>query len=57
MENIDVREKKMAEVEVKGRMALFMELRVDKDTIPDGMYCYALLYGDDRRMPCTIERM
>lgn len=32
----------MAEIEVKGRMALFMELCVDKDTIPDGMYCYAL---------------
>lgn len=56
MENIDVREKKMAEVEVKGRMALFTELRVDKDTIPDGMYCYALRHGDDEGMPCTIEQ-
>ncbi len=56
MESIDVREKKMAEVEVKGRMALFTELRVDKDTIPDGMYCYALRHGDDDGMPCTIEQ-
>ena len=56
MESIDVREKKMAEVEVKGRMALFMELRVNKDTIPVGMYCYDLRHGDDDGMPCTIEQ-
>lgn len=56
MESIDVRKKKMAEVEVKGKMALFTELRVDKDTIPDGMYCYALPHGGDDRMPCTIEQ-
>lgn len=56
MERIAVREKKMTEVEVKGRMALFTELRVNKDTIPYGMYCYALRYGDDDGMPCTIEQ-
>lgn len=53
---IDMREQKMAEVEVKGKIALFTELRVDKDTVPEGMYCYALRHGDDDRMPCTIER-
>jgi hypothetical protein len=56
MESIDVRDKKMAEVEVKGRIALFTELRVDKDTIPDGMYCYDLRHGDDEGMPCTMEQ-
>lgn len=56
MESIDVRKKKMVEVEVKGRMALFTEVRVDKDTIPDGMYCYDLRHGDDDGMPCTIEQ-
>lgn len=56
MERIDVRKKKMAEVEVKGRMALFTEVRVDKDTISDGMYCYDLRHGDDNGMPCTIEQ-
>lgn len=55
MESIDVREKKMAEVEIKGKMALFTELRINKNTILDGMYCYALRHGDDWGMPCTIE--
>lgn len=56
MVSIDIRKKKMAEVEIKGRIALFTELRIDKDTVPDGMYCYALRHGDDDGMPCTIER-
>lgn len=37
-------------------MALFTELRVDKNTIRDGMYCYELWHGDDDGMPCTIEQ-
>lgn len=45
----------MAEVEVKGRMVLFTELCVDKDTIPFGMYCYDLRHGDDG-LPYTIKR-
>ena len=55
IERIDVIEKKMAEVEVKGRVVLFTELRVGKETIPEGMYCYVMRHGDDGRMPCTIE--
>lgn len=56
MENIDVRKKKRAEVEVKGRMALFMEPRVIHSAVPEGMYCYALWHGEDFGLPCTIEK-
>lgn len=55
MDHIDVTKKKLSEIEVKGRLALFTDLRVDKETVPDGMYCYALRHGDDFGIPCSIE--
>lgn len=33
----------------------FTELRVDKDTIPKGIYYYELRHGDDDSYPCAIE--
>lgn len=48
--------KRMTEAEVKGRMAFFKELRVDKDIIPDGMYCYTLRHENDHKMSYVIER-
>lgn len=56
MDYIDVTEAEMAEVDVKGRMALFKELRVNQGTVPEGMYCYALRHEDDFGLPCTIEK-
>lgn len=45
----------LAEIEVKERLALFTELRVNKETVPNGIYCYALRQGDDFGIPCAIE--
>ena len=52
---IDVTKEELPEIEIKGRYALFTDLRVEQGTVPDGMYCYALRHGDDDGFPCTIE--
>lgn len=57
MESIDVREKKMAEVEVKGRMALFTQFRVDKDTIPDECIVMICSMGMMLGCPARLNRM
>lgn len=44
---IDVQKEIFEEVEILGYKALFTEQRVDKNTIPEGVFCYALRYGDD----------
>lgn len=45
----------LPEVDVKGRVGLFTELRPHEVQAPDGLYTYALRHGDDGE-PCTIER-
>lgn len=56
MEVIDVNTERFQEVDVKGHMALFTELRVDKKTIPKGVSCYELRHGDDDSYPATLEQ-
>lgn len=56
MEVIDVNNDSFQEVEIKGHMALFTELRVDKSTIPEGVNCYELRYGDDDSYPAAMEQ-
>ncbi|MBO5033749.1 MAG: hypothetical protein J6D08_18075 [Lachnospiraceae bacterium] len=55
MDSIDVQKEVLAEVEILGHKALFTELRVDKSTIPEGVFCYALRHGDDDSYPATLE--
>ena len=55
MVHIDVTKEELPEIEVKGKYALFTDLRVEQGTVPDGMYCYALRHGDDDGFPCTVE--
>ncbi len=55
MEMIDVRDEQLKEVEINGKIALFTELRVDKGTIPHGVFCYELRHGDDDSYPATME--
>ena len=44
-----------AEVEVLGKRGLFSELRVNKDTIPEGYYMYEARHSDeDWGEPCEI---
>lgn len=55
MELIDVSKGSFQEVEIKGHMALFTELRVDKSTIPECVNCYELRHGDDDSYPAALE--
>ncbi len=55
MDSIDVQKEVLEEVEILGYKALFTELRVDKSTIPEGVFCYALRHGDDDSYPATLE--
>ena len=55
MVHIDVTKEELPEIEVKGKYALFTDLRVEQGTVPAGMYCYALRHGDDDSFPCTVE--
>lgn len=55
METVDVQKEVLEEVELLGRTGYFTELRVDKDTVPEGMHCYELRYGDDDGVPVSVE--
>lgn len=53
--SIDVQKEVLEEVEILGHKALFTELRVDNNTVPEGVFCYALRHGDDDSYPATLE--
>lgn len=55
METVDVRKEMLEEVELLGKAGYFTELRVDKETVPEGMYCYELRHGDDDGFPVSVE--
>ncbi len=55
MEVVDVQKEVLEEVELLGRTGYFTELRVDKETVPEGMHCYELRYGDDDGFPVSVE--
>lgn len=55
MEIVDVRKEVLEEVELLGRTGYFTELRVDKETVPEGMHCYELRHGDDDGFPVSVE--
>lgn len=55
MEAVDVKKEMLEEVELLGRTGYFTELRVDKETVPEGMHCYELRHGDDDGFPASVE--
>jgi hypothetical protein len=55
METVDVQKEVLEEVELMGRIGYFTELRVDKETVPEGMHCYELRHGDDDGFPVSVE--
>nr|WP_289706873.1 LPD28 domain-containing protein [Enterocloster clostridioformis] len=55
METVDVRKEMLEEVDLLGKTGYFTELRVDKDTVPEGMHCYELRHGDDDGFPVSVE--
>ena len=42
-------------MEIKGHYGVFTELRVDKSTIPEGVNCYELRYGENDSYPAELE--
>lgn len=42
--------------ELFGRDVLFTGARIDRDTLPRGIYAYDLRHGDDDGMPCTLGK-
>ncbi len=56
MTEIDVNQEVLSEMEIWDRKVLFTELRVDKSTMPENVYCYAMRHGDDDSFPVTLER-
>ncbi len=55
MEIVDVLKEILEEVGLMGRTGCFTELRVDKETVPEGVYCYELRHGDDDGFPVSVE--
>ena len=55
MGTVDVQKEVLEEVELLGRTGYFTELRVDKETVPEGMHCYELRHGDDEGFPVSVE--
>ena len=51
----DISGKELSEVEINGRLALFTEQRVKRETLPEGIFCYDLRHGDDMGAPVSIE--
>ena len=44
-------------VTIFGKPALFTDWRIDRDTVPSGLYCYELRHEDeDWGSPCQIVR-
>lgn len=55
MTKIDVTQEMLSEMELWDRKVLFTDLRVDKSTVPENVYCYAMRHGDDDSFPVTLE--
>ena len=47
---------KFQEVEIKGHFGLFTDCRIDKNSIPEGLYCYKLRHGDDNAYLAALEQ-
>ena len=57
MTKVDARRERFEQVEVLGKNVLFTELRVDRDTVPEGLRCYELRHTDeDWGEPCELAR-
>lgn len=55
METVDVLKEVLEEIALMGRNGYFTKLRVDKETVPEGMHCYELRHGDDGGFPMSVE--
>ena len=51
----DTEKERFQEVEIKGHYGLFTDSHIDRDKIPEGLYCYELRHGDDNSYPAALE--
>lgn len=56
METVDAKKELYEEVSLLGKSGLFTELRVDRETVPEGVYCYELRHGGDEDAPVSVEK-
>ncbi len=57
MKRINVMGEEFEVVDILGQQALFVDFRVDKTTVPEGIYCYELRHDDDGgSLPITVEK-
>ena len=42
-------------IELFSKLALFTNARVNRESVPDGMHCYDIRYGDNGDLPGTME--
>lgn len=56
MKKFDVEELEFSVVNILGQQALYTYLRIDKATVPEGIYYYALRHGDDDSFPAAVEK-
>jgi len=56
MNELSVEELEFSVVDLLGQQALFTDLHIDKATVPEGIYYYALRHGDDDSFPAVVER-
>ena len=53
---LHAREEEYEAIELFGHMALFTNSRIDRDSVPEGFYCYDIRYSDfDDAVPATLE--
>lgn len=51
----DARTTRFETMELFDKTVLFTDLRIDPETVPDGLFIYSLRHGDDDSEPATIE--
>lgn len=52
---LDYRKEKMEQVEVKGIRCEFNDMRIDRNTIPEGKFLYEVADGDSDGIPARIR--
>ncbi|MCI8287392.1 MAG: hypothetical protein HFH89_07025 [Lachnospiraceae bacterium] len=48
MARYDAMKERFDEILVLGKPALFLDLRIDRDTVPKGLHLYEVRHGDDK---------
>ena len=56
MERYDARKETYEEIEIFDTLALFSSGRIQKDSVPEGFYCYEVRHDDEcMGIPCELS--